>query len=109
CLVARLIWPEEAAAGVPREFSTYEDDDQLAAVKLAMAKLQIDDDSLTSRNVLSGSSHAKNRGQTSRQLRAEALDQNGRHIADIFAAYERLLHDSKAMDFDDLVLRSARF
>jgi len=25
-----------------------------------------------------------------------------------FAAYEKLLHDSKALDFDDLLLRSAR-
>ena len=107
-LCARLLRREAAAAGLPRDFSIYDDDDQLAAVKLAMAKLQIDDDSLTSRNVLSRISHAKNHGQTSGQLRAEAFDQNGRHIADIFAAYERLLHDSKAMDFDDLLLRSAR-
>src|SRR5437773_4413170 len=107
-LCARLLRREAAAAGLPRDFSIYDDDDQLAAVKLAMAKLQIDDDSLTPRNVLSRISHAKNHGQTSGQLRAEAFDQNGRHIADIFAAYERLLHDSKAMDFDDLLLRSAR-
>src|SRR2546425_1441930 len=107
-LCARLLRREAAAAALPRDFSIYDDDDQLAAVKLAMAKLQIDDDSLTSRNVLSRISHAKNHGQTSGQLRAEAFDQNGRHIADIFSAYERLLHDSKAMDFDDLLLRSAR-
>jgi len=28
-------------------------------------------------------------------LRAEAFDQNGRRVADIFGAYEKLLHDSK--------------
>src|SRR5437762_941699 len=90
-LCARLLRREAAAAGLPRDFAIYDDDDQLAAVKLAMAKLQIDDDSLTPRNILSRISHAKNHGQTSGQLRAEAFDQNGRHIADIFAAYERLL------------------
>src|SRR3981189_1903678 len=107
-LCARLLRREAAAAGLPRDFAIYDDDDQIAAVKLAMTKLQIEDDSLTPRNVLSRISYAKNHGQTSEQLRAEAFDQNGRRPADIFAAYEKLLHDSKALDFDDLLLRSAR-
>jgi DNA helicase II / ATP-dependent DNA helicase PcrA len=107
-LCARLLRREAAAAGLPRDFSIYDDDDQLAAVKLAMGKLQIDDDNFTPRNVLSRISYAKNHGQSSEQLRAEAFDQDGRRTADIFAAYEKLLNDSKALDFDDLLLRSAR-
>jgi DNA helicase-2/ATP-dependent DNA helicase PcrA len=107
-LCARLLRREAAAAGLPRDFAIYDDDDQLAAVKLAMTKLQIEDDSLTPRNILSRISYAKNHGQTAEQLRAEAFDQNGRRIADIFAGYQKLLHDSKALDFDDLLLRSAR-
>src|SRR5205823_2380022 len=107
-LCARLLRRESAAAGLPRGFAIYDDEDQLTAVKLAMTKLQIEDESLTPRNVLSRISHAKNHGQTSEQLRAEAFDQNGRRIADIFVGYEKLLHDGKALDFDDLLLRSAR-
>jgi DNA helicase-2/ATP-dependent DNA helicase PcrA len=107
-LCARLLRREAAAAGLPRDFAIYDDDDQLAAVKLAMTKLQIEDDKLTPRNLLSRISYAKNHGQTAEQLRAEAFDQDGRRTADIFAAYEKLLHDSKALDFDDLLLRSVR-
>jgi DNA helicase II / ATP-dependent DNA helicase PcrA len=107
-LCARLLRRESAAADLPRDFAIYDDDDQLAAVKLAMSKLQIEEDSLTPRNVLSRISYAKNHGQTAEQLRAEAFDQDGRRTADIFGAYEKLLHDSKALDFDDLLLRSAR-
>src|SRR5437588_8224063 len=107
-LCARLLRREAAAACLPRDFAIYDDDDQLAAVKLEMVRLQIEDDSLTPRNILSRISYAKNHGQTAGQLRAEAFDQNGRRIADIFAGYEKLLHDSKALDFDDLLLRSAR-
>src|SRR6058998_1192399 len=59
-LCARLLRREAAAASLPRDFAIYDDDDQLAAVKVAMNKLQIDDDSLTSRNVLSRISHTKN-------------------------------------------------
>jgi DNA helicase-2/ATP-dependent DNA helicase PcrA len=107
-LCARLLRREAAAAGLPRDFAIYDDDDQITAVKLAMTKLQIEDDSLIPRNVLSRISYAKNHGQTPEQVRAEAFDQNGRRTADIFTAYEKLLEASKALDFDDLLLRSAR-
>jgi DNA helicase-2/ATP-dependent DNA helicase PcrA len=107
-LCARLLRREAASAGLPKDFAIYDDDDQLAAVKLSMSKLHIDDDSLTPRNVLSRISFAKNHAQTPEMLRAEAIGQDGRRVADIFAAYEKLLHQSNAVDFDDLLLRSAR-
>src|SRR3989442_3214918 len=107
-LCAQLLRREAAAAGLPRDFGIYDDDDQVAAVKLAMANLQIEEDGLTPRHALSRISYAKNHSQTPVQVRAEAFDQDGRKIADIFAAYEKLLHDCKALDFDDLLLRSAR-
>jgi DNA helicase-2/ATP-dependent DNA helicase PcrA len=52
-LCARLLRREAAAAGLPRDFAIYDDDDQVAAVKLSMSKLQIDAEDLTPRNVLS--------------------------------------------------------
>ncbi|HJX96565.1 MAG TPA: UvrD-helicase domain-containing protein, partial [Candidatus Acidoferrum sp.] len=107
-LCARLLRREAPSAGLPRDFAIYDDDDQLAAVKLAMSKLAIDDDSLTPRNILSRISYAKNHGQTPEMIRAEAIGQDGRRVADIFAAYEKLLHQSNALDFDDLLLRSVR-
>src|SRR5437667_4428702 len=82
-LCARLLRREAAAAGLPRDFAIYDDDDQLAAVKLAMNKLQIEDDSLAPRIVLSRISYAKNHGQTAEQLRAEAFNQTGRRTEDI--------------------------
>ncbi len=107
-LCARLLRREAATAGLPRDFAIYDDDDQLAAVKLSMNKLRIDSEDLAPRLVLSRISHSKNHGKTHEQLRAEAFDQGGRQTADIFAAYEKLLAESKALDFDDLLLRSAK-
>src|ERR1700685_1658954 len=107
-LCARLLRREAPSAGLPRDFAIYDDDDQLAAVKLAMSKLAIDDDSLTPRNILSRISYAKNHAQTPEALRSEAIDQDARRVADVFAAYEKLLHQSNALDFDDLLLRSVR-
>ena len=105
-LCARLLRREAANAGLPRDFAIYDDDDQIATVKLVMAALKIDDDTLTPRNVLSRISHAKNHGKTPEQIRAEAQDKSGRSVADIFLAYEKQLKQSSALDFDDLLLRS---
>jgi DNA helicase II / ATP-dependent DNA helicase PcrA len=107
-LCARLLRREAAAAGLPKDFAIYDDDDQLAAVKLVMAKLHIEDDALTPRNVLSRISYAKNQAQSPEQMKAEAFGPDTRKVADIFAAYEGLLKQSNALDFDDLLLRAAR-
>ncbi len=110
-LCARFLRREATGAGLPRDFAMPDDDDQCAAVKLTMAALHIDDDSqLTPRNVLSRISHAKNHGQSAEQLRREAIDQDGRRVADLFAGYEKLLAQSNAVDFDDLpaTLRESR-
>jgi len=107
-LCARLLRREAPSAGLPRDFAIYDDDDQLSAVKLAMTKLAIEDDSLTPRNILSSISHAKNHGKSPEMMRGEAIGQDGRRAADVFAAYEKLLHQSNALDFDDLLLRSVR-
>jgi DNA helicase II / ATP-dependent DNA helicase PcrA len=107
-LCARLLRREAPSAGLPRDFAVYDDDDQLAAVKLAMTKLAIDDETLTPRNVLSRISYAKNHAQTPENLRAAAIDKDARNVANLYAEYERLLHQSKALDFDDLLLRTAK-
>jgi DNA helicase II / ATP-dependent DNA helicase PcrA len=107
-LCARLLRREAPSAGLPRDFAIYDSDDQLSALKLAMTKLAIDDDSLMPRNVLSAISHAKNHAKSPEKIRSEAIGQDSRRVADLYAEYEKLLHQSNALDFDDLLLRSAR-
>jgi DNA helicase II / ATP-dependent DNA helicase PcrA len=106
-LCARLLRREAVSAGLPRDFAIYDDDDQLAAVKLAMSKLAIDDDSFTPRHILSKISYAKNHAQTPAAMRNEAAGPDDRRVADIFEAYENVLRQSNALDFDDLLLRAA--
>src|ERR1700732_5575623 len=107
-LCARLLRREAASAGLPRDFAIYDDDDQLAAVKLAMANLEITEDTLTPRHVLSRISYAKNHGQSAEKMRSDAIDKDGRRVADIYTAYEKLLRQSNALDFDDLLLRTVK-
>jgi ATP-dependent DNA helicase UvrD/PcrA len=107
-LCARLLRREAPHASLPRDFAIYDDDDQIAAVKLAIENLQIDNDALTPRNVLSRISYAKNHGISAEEMRRQAEDKDARRLADIYAAYEQLLRQSNALDFDDLLLRSAK-
>jgi DNA helicase-2/ATP-dependent DNA helicase PcrA len=107
-LCARLLRREAASAGLPSNFSIFDDSDQLAAIKLAMTTLNIEDDDLQPRAVLSRISFAKNRAQSPTDMRQEAFTPDARHTADIYAQYEKILAQSKAVDFDDLLLRSAR-
>jgi DNA helicase-2/ATP-dependent DNA helicase PcrA len=108
-LCARLLRREATDAGLPRDFAIYDEDDQLAAVKLVMGRLKIDDeDALPPRMVLSRISYAKNQALSPEQLRAEAFGPDTRKVADIYVGYEGLLKSSNALDFDDLLLRSAR-
>ncbi|HXX99727.1 MAG TPA: UvrD-helicase domain-containing protein [Candidatus Limnocylindrales bacterium] len=107
-LCARLLRREAAHAELAKDFAIYDEDDQLAAVKLVLARLKIEDDALTPRNVLSRISNAKNRAQSPEQMRAEAFGPDTRKVADVYTGYEALLKHSNAVDFDDLLLRSAR-
>jgi DNA helicase II / ATP-dependent DNA helicase PcrA len=107
-LCARLLRREAPAAGLPRDFAIYDTDDQLAAIKLAMAKLAVEAEELTPRGVLSAISHAKNHGLSPEKMRSEAISKDGRRIADIYAEYDRQLRQGNALDFDDLLLRTAK-
>jgi DNA helicase II / ATP-dependent DNA helicase PcrA len=107
-LCARLLRREAASAGLPRDFAIYDDDDQLAAIKLAMSKLNIDEDNFAPRMILSRISYAKNHGQTVAMMRRDAAGPDDRRVADIFETYEKVLRQSNALDFDDLLLTAAR-
>ena len=107
-LCARLLRREAAAAGLPSNFSIFDDTDQLAAIKLAIATLNLDDEELQPRVILSQISFAKNHAKSPEMLRAEAFTPDARHAADIYAQYEKIIAQGKALDFDDLLLRSAK-
>jgi DNA helicase-2/ATP-dependent DNA helicase PcrA len=107
-LCARLLRREAAAAGLPSNFSIFDDNDQLAAIKLAINTLNLADDELQPRAILSQISLAKNHAKSPEMLRGEAFTPDARHTADIYAQYEKILAQSKALDFDDLLLRSVK-
>ncbi|MFZ0739600.1 MAG: UvrD-helicase domain-containing protein [Candidatus Acidiferrales bacterium] len=104
---ARLLRREAARLGLPRDFAIYDDDDQTGAVKLALQQLGLSEREYTPRSFRDRISHAKNHGVTPQQMAAEAYDAPMRAAASVFRAYEGILRRAGALDFDDLLLRSA--
>jgi ATP-dependent DNA helicase UvrD/PcrA len=102
----RVLRREAALLGLPRNFAIYDEDDQQAAVKLALASLDIGESEETPRALLSGISHAKNHGLSPEKALANAFNDRSKKAALVYEAYEKILRKAGALDFDDLLLRA---
>ncbi len=106
---ARLIRRESQHLGLPRDFAIYDDDDQTAAVKRALAQLELPTDDYPPRSMRAQISHAKNHGMTSEEMAAAAADVRDdlrQKAAEVFRVYNEILRKAAALDFDDLLLRA---
>jgi DNA helicase II / ATP-dependent DNA helicase PcrA len=92
--------------GFTRNFTIYDEDDQLALVKAIYRQLGIDEKQfLQYRAALSRISHAKSRKQTPADL---PRDPKSRRLAEVALEYENRLLLANALDFDDLLLEAVR-
>jgi len=92
--------------GYTRDFTIYDEDDQQRAIKVAGQELGLGDWISSPRSVLARISTAKNRGVSPETMRDGAYDPSTRNLAAIFERYERILRQSNALDFDDLLLKT---
>ncbi len=96
----RLLRREAARLGLPRDFAIYDDDDQQAAIKLAIATLGLSDTGDTPRvGDVAASAYAKNHGITPAQSLADAFDDLTRRTAKLYEAYEQMLKQSRCARF----------
>ena len=102
----RLLRREAPRLGLPREFAIYDDEEQLAALKLALSDLGAEESGDTPRDILAGISFAKNHGVTPERALADAFDERSKLAARAYEVYEKTLRRNGALDFDDLLLRA---
>src|ERR1700689_5015931 len=106
---ARLLRREASHLGLPRDFAIYDDDDQNAAIKRALAALDLSAEDYPPRAVRAQISHAKNHGITPDDMAANAAemrDEERKYVAKLFRAYADILRKAAALDFDDLLLKA---
>ncbi len=104
---ARLLRRYAAEAGLEQNYSIYDTADQRDAVKQALTRAEMNTKNWSPASVLSEISNAKNKLLDATEYAAQASDFYHRSIAKAYAAYEKILSDNDALDFDDLLMRTA--
>ena len=107
-LCARLLRRYAEAAGLKPEFSIYDSSDQAALAKRVIAELQLSTSNWPPRSVLSAISTAKNDLLDADEYAARAHDFYSRTVAKIFQGYQKALRLAGAVDFDDLLVLTAK-
>ncbi|MBD3299302.1 MAG: AAA family ATPase [candidate division Zixibacteria bacterium] len=105
---ARFLRFEYAAAGLPQDFSIYDDDDSKGVIRRLINDFNLPSRTFTVGIVKSKISDAKDRLMTPSAFANLAHDDYLRRIAEVYAAYEERLKDAGAVDFDDLLLHTVR-
>lgn len=100
---ARILRIEHESIPYNQDYTIYDSDDQLSAVKQAMGELNIDTKKFTPRRVLNAISSAKNEVILPQNFVAQ--DYFSEIVARVYPRYQTILSDSNAMDFDDLLLQ----
>jgi DNA helicase-2/ATP-dependent DNA helicase PcrA len=105
---ARLLRIHGERVGLAPNFSIFDESDSSAAVKQGIERLGQNSDQLTPGNMLNAISKAKNDMIDPERYAAEAQGWEERQIAPVYAAYEQILAEQNAADFDDLLIKTAR-
>jgi DNA helicase-2/ATP-dependent DNA helicase PcrA len=103
---ARILRRETEAAGIPRDYAIFDADDQLRLVKRALKDLNLDDKRYRPRAVHSAISRAKNE-----LIPPEAYSTDsyyGEVVKRVYERYQALLMANNGLDFDDLLMVTAR-
>jgi DNA helicase II / ATP-dependent DNA helicase PcrA len=108
---ARLLRREAPRLGLRRDFAIYDDDDQSAALRIAAERLGMAERGSALRPFQDDISYAKNHAITPDELASDGERTNNdraRQSAKVYTAYEHVLKQADALDFDDLLLRAAQ-
>lgn len=100
----RMLREFHEAAHLPRNFTIWDRDDSVRAVKRAQESL--DDNSAKAREALSAISREKSRGSTLSSFEEGARSARERSLVQVWRHYEAALAEEGAVDFDDLLLRT---
>jgi len=103
-LGVRLLREFHEEAGVPKNFSIWDRDDSLRAVKAELKRL--DTEEWTPRQILGAISREKGGGKTLAEYRERASSRREQVVTTVWERYEQELQAQDCLDFDDLLVRT---
>ena len=110
-LCARLLrrYAEQAQIpGLKPDYTIYDAADQAAAMKKVLKEMDLSSSNWPPRSVLSAISNAKNELLDAEAFAANAGDYYSTQLSKIYTRYSAALRQAGAIDFDDLLLYTAR-
>lgn len=107
-ICVHLLHIEYEAAGIERNFTIYDSEDQLTLIRRIMKTMKLSGDkSLTPKFAHTLISSYQNQGLGPEDAKREAYYPNQKKVAEIFQRYEIEKHAAGALDFDDLLTKTA--
>lgn len=94
--------------GFDNNFTIYDSQDQQAAIKEAMKRLNIDIKETNPKSVLNYISSAKNELIEASVYESYAQGYFQERVAEIYPIYQKVLKENNAMDFDDLIMNTVK-
>ena len=98
----------EIRPGFTRQFTIYDDDDQVALIKSIFRAAGLDEKFMQYRAMSSWISHQKSHKRSPQDVYGASTDQKTSQLASIYEQYEGRLCQANALDFDDLLLETVR-
>jgi len=106
-LCVRILRNYAEQAGVNPNFSIYDESEQLGCMKEAIKACEIDTTNFAPARMLEGVSRLKNDLETPESVAEYADDYFTKNLARIYVRYQRVLANNNALDFDDLLVKTA--
>jgi DNA helicase-2/ATP-dependent DNA helicase PcrA len=100
----RILRREAPRLGYRSNFTIYDQADQVRVVKQCLEELERDPKRFVPRGIHTQISMAKNQLVGAEQYKARVASFYDQTVADAYALYQRRLHSSNAVDFDDLLM-----
>ncbi len=105
---ARILRRDGAPAGIDRRFVIYDEADRLSVIRKVMTELRIDEKRYPPGGFVALISRAKDELHGPAEMAGAAGTHLEELAARVYARYQAALDGSRALDFDDLLLRCVR-
>ena len=106
-LCVRILRRYADRAGINPNFSIYDQSDQTRCIKQAVKDCELDTSNFPPARMLDAISALKNNLIDVDTFKVEADDFFSRTLAKIYARYQHILNENNALDFDDLLMKTA--
>jgi len=106
-LCVRILRRYAEQAGVSANFSIYDESEQVGCMKEAIKACEVDTTNFAPARMLQGVSNLKNDMETPESVAEWADDYFTKILARIYVRYQSVLANNNALDFDDLLVKTA--